>query len=198
MKSSNFLSLFALAVSLIMLGAGCSKPTPITTDTNTTVAPAEDSIPEPSTSESLPTSEPVAQTTTPPASKKPSTTIPPKPSPAPDKPVTSPTPPTPQPQPDPAPTPAPTPQPTPPPARTVSAAIAGFAFQPSSITISAGDTIVWTNNDGAAHTVTSDSGSFGSSLLSTGQTFSHTFSAPGTFSYHCAPHPSMRGTVIVQ
>lgn len=61
----------------------------------------------------------------------------------------------------------------------------------------AGTKVTWTNNDGAPHTVTSDSGAFGSQTLNQGNTFSFTFTSAGTFPYHCAFHPGMKGTVIV-
>jgi plastocyanin len=77
--------------------------------------------------------------------------------------------------------------------------IMNFAFSPSSLTIHAGDTVVWTNQDSAGHSVVSDSGSeINSPILSTGQTYSHTFTTPGTYSYHCSVHLSMKGTIIVQ
>ena len=37
----------------------------------------------------------------------------------------------------------------------------------------------------------------GSSVLSTGQTYSHTFNTAGAFHYHCGVHPSMKGTITV-
>ncbi|MCL4558047.1 MAG: plastocyanin/azurin family copper-binding protein [Deltaproteobacteria bacterium] len=78
-----------------------------------------------------------------------------------------------------------------------------FAFTPSCIKISSGQTVTWTNAGSMNHTVTSDSGApvtFDSGSLSPGQTFSHTFSSPGTIGYHCTYHVSygMKGTVIVQ
>ncbi|MBI4116532.1 cupredoxin family copper-binding protein [Candidatus Pacearchaeota archaeon] len=77
--------------------------------------------------------------------------------------------------------------------------ISGYAFSPKSLTVNAGDSVVWTNEDSVSHTVTSDSGSeLSSSFLSKGQTYSHTFSQKGTFSYHCSPHPGMKGTIVVQ
>jgi len=82
-------------------------------------------------------------------------------------------------------------------ATTTDAAIAGFAFQPPSLSIKVGDTVKWTNTDAAAHTVTADNGSFGSENLSDQEAFSHTFSQAGTFDYHCDLHPSMKGTVQV-
>ena len=118
-------------------------------------------------------------------------------------PTPSPTPvPTPTPAPTPAPAPAPAPAPTPPPApaavpATISASIADFAFSPNQLTVKAGTKVMWTNSDAATHTVTSDDGVFESGSLSSGKTFSFTFSAPGSFSYHCGPHPSMRATVTV-
>jgi len=76
--------------------------------------------------------------------------------------------------------------------------IVNFAFSPSSITINVGDTIIWTNYDSSSHTVTSDDGIFNSGGISKDNTWSYTFTSAGTFGYHCAPHPGMTGTVIVQ
>jgi plastocyanin len=78
-----------------------------------------------------------------------------------------------------------------------------FQFQPQTVTINAGDTVVWTNNGQVQHTVTADDNSFDSGLLSPGQTFSQTFNTPGTFPYHCSIHGAaggigMSGTVVVQ
>lgn len=79
-----------------------------------------------------------------------------------------------------------------------SVSISNFAFSPQTITVTAGTEITWTNKDAAAHTVTSDDGNFPSSgNLSQGQTYKVTFSTAGTYPYHCAIHPSMKGTVIV-
>jgi plastocyanin len=77
--------------------------------------------------------------------------------------------------------------------------IEGFAFNPQTIEISAGDTVTWTNNDSAQHTVTQDpAGSgFASGNLSQGATFENTFDTPGTFDYFCEIHPNMIGTVVV-
>lgn len=75
--------------------------------------------------------------------------------------------------------------------------IQNMAFNSSSITIQANTTIKWTNKDGVAHTVTSDTGLFDSGSISNGSTFSYTFKTPGTYNYHCTPHPSMTGSVTV-
>ncbi len=74
-----------------------------------------------------------------------------------------------------------------------------FRFSPSSITVAAGDTVTWTNNGSASegHDV-SGSGGLGSGTLHSGQSYSHTFASPGTFSYICSIHPFMKGTVTVQ
>ena len=77
--------------------------------------------------------------------------------------------------------------------------LSGFAFSPKELTIQVGDTITWTNKDAVAHTVTSDTGQeLGSEYLSKGESYSHTFNTEGNFDYHCTPHPSMKGTIIVE
>lgn len=73
----------------------------------------------------------------------------------------------------------------------------GRAFTPSTITVSAGTTITWTNKDGVTHTVTSNTaGLFSSGPINPNKTFSQLFSTPGTFTYKCTLHP-MTGTVKV-
>lgn len=75
-------------------------------------------------------------------------------------------------------------------------------FNPSSIIISPGTTITWTNKErgiyAPVHTVTSGSNGFDSGDLEKKETFSHTFSAAGTFPYYCKHHSGMTGTVTVQ
>jgi plastocyanin len=73
-------------------------------------------------------------------------------------------------------------------------------FTPNTITVVLGvnNTVVWTNNDGSPHTVTSNGGAFDSGNMAPGQTYSFTFSAPGTYAYHCTYHPWMTGIVIVK
>jgi YVTN family beta-propeller protein len=80
----------------------------------------------------------------------------------------------------------------------VAVSIAKFAFEPASITISAGQSITWTNAEPVAHTTTSDDKVWDSGSLSPNGTFTKTFSQPGTYAYHCTIHPFIRGTVIVQ
>ena len=71
-------------------------------------------------------------------------------------------------------------------------------YSKGKVEVEAGTTIVWRNRDPLTHTVTSDSSWFDSGELKPGATWSHTFTEPGTFSYHCTPHPLMRATVVVR
>ncbi len=78
-----------------------------------------------------------------------------------------------------------------------------FAFSPASLTIKAGTTVTWKNTTAASHTVTSDDGkSFDSGsanpIAAQSGTFSFTFTTAGTFAYHCAIHPFMKATIVVQ
>jgi plastocyanin len=75
--------------------------------------------------------------------------------------------------------------------------IAGFAFAPDASDVKVGDSVKWTNQDGATHTVTADDGAFDSGNLAGGKSFSFTFEEAGTFAYHCNIHQSMTGTVVV-
>jgi plastocyanin len=78
-----------------------------------------------------------------------------------------------------------------------------IAFNPQSRTVAVGTTVTWTNKDSAPHTATSGTpgnpnGTFRSTQLTQGQTFSHTFSAAGTFPYYCEVHGAMMtGTIVV-
>lgn len=93
---------------------------------------------------------------------------------------------------------------------TAAVVIKSFAYTPQTITVKAGTTVTWTNQDSAQHTVTSTDGistsanvtnAFDSGLFNQGQTFSFTFSKAGTYFYECTIHkaqPAMHGEVIVQ
>jgi plastocyanin len=95
----------------------------------------------------------------------------------------------------PSPTPTPTPAPTP---SGNSVTMSGFAFHPQTLTVKAGTTVTWANNDAVDHTVTSDTNLFASDKLGKNATFSYTFSNAGTFAYHCSIHKTMKGTIVVQ
>lgn len=74
-------------------------------------------------------------------------------------------------------------------------------FIPPEIDIEAGTTVVWTNEDVVAHTVTHkvnvEDQLFASPFISPGQSFSYTFDKPGTYPIYCLPHPFMMQTVVV-
>jgi plastocyanin len=76
--------------------------------------------------------------------------------------------------------------------------IQGMAFDPSTITITTGTTITWTNKDAIGHSVTSDNGVFDSGIINATGTFSYTFDTAGTFTYHCKVHPTMTASVVVK
>jgi plastocyanin len=75
--------------------------------------------------------------------------------------------------------------------------ITEFAFAPASITVVAGSTVTWSNDGTTSHTVTADDGSFASGPLDPGNQFANLFAQAGTYTYHCAIHSSMHGTVVV-
>jgi nitrite reductase (NO-forming) len=83
---------------------------------------------------------------------------------------------------------------------------AEIAFSPKIITVTAGTTVTWQNNDVVVHTATSGAssgqagtpnGTFDSGDVQPGRTFEHTFTDAGTFDYFCKPHPWMIGQVVV-
>ena len=77
--------------------------------------------------------------------------------------------------------------------------IDNFSFSPNTLTLSVGATVTWINHDNVPHVVSSAGNQFKkSTVLKTGQTFSHTFMATGTYSYFCSIHPRMTGTIIVK
>ncbi len=78
--------------------------------------------------------------------------------------------------------------------------IDNFAFSPKVLTVAAGTKVTWTNKDDEPHTVV-NAGSppaFKSAALDGGDSFSFTFTQPGTYPYFCSIHPFMTGTVVVK
>jgi plastocyanin len=71
-------------------------------------------------------------------------------------------------------------------------------FRPALLTVGAGTKVTWVNKGHKAHTVVSNDKLFDSGLVNIGGEFSHTFDAPGVYSYHCAPHAKMIGQVVVK
>ena len=90
----------------------------------------------------------------------------------------------------------------------------GRAFEPKTVNVKVGDTVVWKNVSSMSHTVTDKAGlaitatdaglpvdakEFDSGLISPGKDYSHTFTVVGTYKYFCIPHEGlgMVGTVVV-
>lgn len=77
--------------------------------------------------------------------------------------------------------------------------IKGYAYDPATITVSAGTTVSWTNDDPTEHTATAADGSFDTGTINGhGATARVVLDKPGTYDYMCEFHQFMRGTVIVQ
>jgi amicyanin len=75
--------------------------------------------------------------------------------------------------------------------------IDNFTFGPQKLTVKAGDTVTWINEDDIPHTVVS-TGHFRSKALDTENKYSFTFTTPGTYEYFCGLHPHMQGSIIVE
>jgi plastocyanin len=90
--------------------------------------------------------------------------------------------------------------------RTAAAAVEGgakvsivnFTFTPGEITIATGESVTWTNDDGAPHGLAFHDSAKGTDLLLPGASFSRRFDRPGTYDYDCAVHPYMTGRVVVR
>jgi plastocyanin len=76
--------------------------------------------------------------------------------------------------------------------------IASFAFKPADVTVQVGDSVTFVNDDSVAHTVTASDKSFDSGNLDANAKWTHTFNTAGSFSYGCAYHPTMQGTITVK
>jgi amicyanin len=79
-------------------------------------------------------------------------------------------------------------------------AIDNFTFTPAELTVSAGDTVTWTNRDDVPHTVVSQGSdpTLRSDALDTSDTYSHAFPRPGTYDYYCSIHTHMTGRIVVK
>ncbi len=80
----------------------------------------------------------------------------------------------------------------------------GDCYSPSRVTLRSVDTLVWSNDDTSAHTITSGTpqdgptGHFDSSLIMSGAEYRLELDSPGTYPYFCMVHPWMKGTVVVE
>ena len=73
-----------------------------------------------------------------------------------------------------------------------------FDFSPMRLTVKAGATVTWTNQDDEPHTVVSADGAFRSHALDQDENFSVTFDKPGIYKYLCSIHPKMMAEIVVQ
>lgn len=73
--------------------------------------------------------------------------------------------------------------------------IENFFFNPAELSVEAGTTVKWANNDSAPHQISG--AGFESQSFSRGESYTFTFDQAGTYDYHCAIHPSMTGKIIV-
>jgi len=76
--------------------------------------------------------------------------------------------------------------------------IDNFTFNPQQLTVKAGSTVTWTNKDDIPHAIAAVGKEFKSKVLDTDNSFSFTFTTPGSYSYFCSLHPHMTGTIVVE
>ena len=77
--------------------------------------------------------------------------------------------------------------------------IDNFSFGPQTLTVKAGTTVTWTNRDDIPHGIASSNNAFKKSgALDTDDSYSFTFTTPGTYQYFCYIHPRMVGTIVVE
>lgn len=75
---------------------------------------------------------------------------------------------------------------------------AAYDPNPTVVSLATHAKVIWANDDASQHTVTADDGvSFDSGNVNSGEAYSHTFVATGTYAYHCTLHPTMVGTLVV-
>ena len=73
--------------------------------------------------------------------------------------------------------------------------IVDFSFQPTTLSVTSGTIVTWTNEDSAPHTATGDT--FDTGMLKKGDLNSVTFDTPGSYDYICTYHPAMKASIIV-
>jgi len=79
----------------------------------------------------------------------------------------------------------------------VAVSIVDFDFQPKDVTAKVNQVIAFTNTGSAAHTATLDSGGCTTANIAAGKSDGLVFSASGTYTFHCAIHSSMKGTIVI-
>jgi plastocyanin len=84
-------------------------------------------------------------------------------------------------------------------AATAAVSIDNFTFNPQTVTVKAGTTVTWTNKDDIPHGIAATNNAFKrSQALDTDDSFSFTFTTPGTYQYFCYIHPHMTGSIVVE
>lgn len=76
--------------------------------------------------------------------------------------------------------------------------ITDSAYDPKTVTVTAGSVVTWTNTGSKVHTVTADGGSFDSGDVAPGEAFGNLFDTAGTFAYHDTHDAAIKGSVIVK
>jgi plastocyanin len=76
--------------------------------------------------------------------------------------------------------------------------IKNYQFETPSLTVPAGTTVSWLNDDVDVHTATSRTRAFSSPGLDPNETYAFRFDTPGTYAYFCALHPQMTAEIVVQ
>ena len=76
--------------------------------------------------------------------------------------------------------------------------IDNFTFSPERVTVKAGTTVTWVNEDDIPHTIASSAKLFKSKALDTDDSYAFTFTTPGEYQYFCSLHPHMTGTIVVE
>ncbi len=83
-------------------------------------------------------------------------------------------------------------------AEEVQVKIDNFTFNPQKLTVKAGTTVTWYNEDDIPHAIAATGKGFKSKALDTDDKYSFTFTTPGVYEYFCSIHPHMTGSIVVE
>jgi amicyanin len=76
--------------------------------------------------------------------------------------------------------------------------IDNFTFGPQRLTVKAGTTVTWINQDDIPHAIAATGKAFRSKVMDTDDKYSFTFTTAGVYEYFCSLHPHMTGTIVVE
>jgi amicyanin len=76
--------------------------------------------------------------------------------------------------------------------------IDNFTFGPQRVTVKAGTTVTWINQDDIPHAIAATGKAFRSKVMDTDDKYSFTFTTAGVYEYFCSLHPHMTGTIVVE